>query len=50
MHLTQNQKPYMVEPLADDHWIAECSREVKEAEQRNEPLQNRFDKSEGLDT
>ena len=28
--------PYMIEPLADDNWIAECSREVHEAEQRNQ--------------
>ena len=30
--------PYMVEPLAADNWIAECSREVQEAEQRIQAL------------
>ena len=38
------QGPYMIEPLTDDNWITECSREVQEAEQRNPVLQNRFDK------
>ena len=32
---SEPQGPYMVEPLADDNWIFECSREVHEAEQRN---------------
>ena len=32
---SEPQGPYMIEPLADDNWIAECSREVHEAEQRN---------------
>ena len=39
----------MDEPLADDNWIAERSREVQEAVQRNQALQNRFDNIEGLD-
>ena len=39
----------MDEPLADDSWIAEYSREVQEAEQRNQALQDRFDNIEGLD-
>ena len=39
----------MDEPLADDSRIAECSREVEKAEQRNQALQNRFDNIEGLD-
>ena len=33
---SEPQGPYMIEPLADDNWIAECSREVHEAEQRNQ--------------
>ena len=33
---SEPQGPYMIEPLADDSWIAECSREVHEAEQRNQ--------------
>ena len=34
------------EPLADDDRIVECSREVQEAEQRSQALQNRFDSIE----
>ena len=33
---SEPQGPYMIEPLADDNWIAECSREVHEAEQSNQ--------------
>ena len=33
---SEPQGPYVIEPLADDNWIAECSREVHEAEQRNQ--------------
>ena len=33
---SEPQGPYMIEPLTDDNWIAECSREVHEAEQRNQ--------------
>ena len=33
---SEPEGPYMIEPLADDNWIAECSREVHEAEQRNQ--------------
>ena len=33
---SEPQGPYMIEPLADDNWIAECSREVHEVEQRNQ--------------
>ena len=33
---SEPQGPYMIGPLADDNWIAECSREVHEAEQRNQ--------------
>ena len=32
---SEPQGPYMIEPLADN-WIAECSRKVHEAEQRNQ--------------
>ena len=39
----------MDETFADDNWIAEYGREVQEAEQRNQALQNRFDNIEGLD-
>ena len=38
----------MDEPLADDNWIAEYGREVYEAEQRNQALQNRFDNIEAV--
>ena len=47
---SEPQGPSMIEPLADDNWIAECSREVHDAEQRNQAYQNRFDNIEGLDT
>ena len=47
---SEPEGPYMDEPLADDNWIAQYSREVYEAEQRNKTLQNRFDNIEGLDT
>ena len=33
---SEPQGPYMIEPLEDDNWIAECSREVHEAEKRNQ--------------
>ena len=33
---SEPQGPYMIEPLADNNWIAECSRKVHEAEQRNQ--------------
>ena len=33
---SEPQGPYMIGPLEDDNWIAECSREVHEAEQRNQ--------------
>ena len=33
---SEPQGPYIIEPLADDNWIAECSRDVHEAEQRNQ--------------
>ena len=33
---SEPQGPYMIEPLTDDNWIAECSTEVHEAEQRNQ--------------
>ena len=46
---SEPEGPYMDEPLADDDWIAEYNREVSEAEQRNQALQNRFDNIEGLD-
>ena len=41
---------YMDEQFPDDNWIAEYSREVQEAKQQNQVLQNRFDKIKGLDT
>ena len=46
---SEPEGPYMDEPLADNNWIAKYSREVQEAEQRNQVLQNRFDNIEGLD-
>ena len=46
---SEPEGPYMDEPLTDDNWIAEY-REVYEAEQRNQVLQNRFDNIEGLGT
>ena len=49
MHLTCNQKAPTWISMAEDNWIAEYSREVLEAEQRNQALQNRFDNIEGLD-
>ena len=33
---SEPQGPYMIEPLADNNWITECSREVHEAEKRNQ--------------
>ena len=44
MHSTENSVEGLSldEPLADDNWIAEHGSEVKEAEQRNQALQNRF--------
>ena len=37
------------EPLTDNSWITKYSREVQEAEQRNQPLQYRFSNIAGLE-
>ena len=42
--------PYFDEPLADEEWLEEYNREVEEAERRDQVLQNRFDRTQGLET
>ena len=42
--------PYLDEPLADEEWLEEYNREVEEAERRDQELQNRFNRTQGLET
>ena len=44
MYFSDPEGPYIDEPIADEEWLTEYNRELKEIERRNQELQNRFDR------
>ena len=44
MYYSDQEGPYIDEPIADEEWLTEYNRELEEIERRNQELQNRFDR------